>query len=375
MPLCHSFCVALLFWLALRSSGQATGAAPGQDALQESPLLENLQLDPSVSFIEVPLLICSRREEILKLDGWRTADQKTFVDVGKCTGLCLSLASGKKECTATKTNSVVIYSTGSPNLQKTVTVIVACGCVCCEHHICPTGFYWNAGQCRCLPKVEPRPCQRYPQYSNAFGTLINVGVCRGECDDAAEVCKAVVYNNEVSTFPLAGANVHAISKCGCSDCAVKPHWITAAPATNGTAVSVNVGMCSGTCGPEDWPTMVDTASYWTTACMRAESKSLYLSNGAVVQQVTKCDCKPVRPKCQRVPRYITLWNAGGVQLVDVGACQGQCGFFPSTSCVPTARETFTCHGTDQEMAACKSYSVIAECGCRLPIAVPIANRV
>ena len=97
------------------------------------------------------------------------------------------------------------------------------------------------------------------------------------------------------------------------------------------------------CGPQEWPTgHPDVENYWTSACSAAATKTLTLSNNVKIEAVAKCDCKPVRPACARVPHYVQHWGPDGEgQVVDIGRCLGRCDG-RDENCHPKLQEKIIC---------------------------------
>ena len=128
---------------------------------------------------------------------------------------------------------------------------------------------------------------------------------------------------------------------------------------------MNVGECAGECGPDAWPEgLVDPEQYWTTACRVATTKTLLLGDDVRVGVVTRCDCRPVRPRCGRVPHYVQHWGPEGtVQVVDIGRCLGRCPI-SAQECVPQFQESLICADPDSTaQPQCGRFKIIVDCHC------------
>ena len=88
------------------------------------------------------------------------------------------------------------------------------------------------------------------------------------------------------------------------------------PSTVPHIPQVNVGTCRGKCGPDEWPQdgTPDPDLYWTTECHVAGTKTLQIAD-VRIEVVTRCDCRPVRPRCQRMPHHVQHWGPDGTVQV------------------------------------------------------------
>ena len=134
-------------------------------------------------------------------------------------------------------------------------------------------------------------------------------------------------------------------------------------------LKVNVGDCAGTCGPDHWPDRVTgVEDFWTTACQVAATKTLVVGDGVAIEAVARCECRPVRPKCARVPHFVQHWGPGGTaQVVDIGRCLGRCPV-SGQNCVPKFEESLVCAEPDGGAAEgsatrCGRFTVVTDCGC------------
>uniref|UniRef100_A0A7S4D307 CTCK domain-containing protein n=1 Tax=Eutreptiella gymnastica TaxID=73025 RepID=A0A7S4D307_9EUGL len=300
--------------------------------------------------IPVPVVLCRRVPKVIKIaeydrGQWSLKDPtQTTVDVGECQGFCLTTAqTGRKSCEAVTTDSVQLTDAKSRRTSW-LSVVKECACVCDRIERCPEGWFWNAWHCRCEPKVLPNPCTRLSVYKHLGDFSVDVGMCRGDCHwkGGFAYCRPLTFETQTVTNPYGGAvSTRVIDDCGCSDCRVRAKY-RLIKVDEDDVRKVNVGVCGGECGPEEWPTgQNNLEQYWTTQCHVAETKMLLVGN-VRVEAVARCDCKPVRPKCARIPHYIQHWGPDGtVQVVDVGRCLGRCGS-ASQKCIPKFEESIIC---------------------------------
>eukprot|EP00670_Eutreptiella_braarudii_P005908 CAMPEP_0174286362 /NCGR_PEP_ID=MMETSP0809-20121228/11570_1 /TAXON_ID=73025 ORGANISM="Eutreptiella gymnastica-like, Strain CCMP1594" /NCGR_SAMPLE_ID=MMETSP0809 /ASSEMBLY_ACC=CAM_ASM_000658 /LENGTH=452 /DNA_ID=CAMNT_0015382395 /DNA_START=46 /DNA_END=1404 /DNA_ORIENTATION=+ len=309
--------------------------------------------------VPVPSLLCRKLDNTIVMKEyengeWTLPDYAEKIDLGQCAGFCLTTYQmGKKSCEAVRTDSVILTHKTTGRKRKE-TIIRECACVCDRIERCPYGMFWNAWHCRCERKEPLKPCTRFPLYRYLGDFGLDVGMCKGECHwkGSFAYCRPLTF--ETQSVPPAYGQVSAVARtiedCGCSDCHVKAKY-RLIKVDDGIVQKVNVGYCDGECGPQDWPAGVtDVSNYWTSTCQVAATRTLVIRNSLKVEVVSRCDCKPVRPRCARVPHHVQHWGPDGtVQVVDIGRCLGRCPY-SSQECVPKTEDHLVCGDSDPTTA-------------------------